>query len=772
MVANCLVYAWVLNGVAVADKRKGCIVCKPGYKYTPDPAAATNIFTGTCVAIADCDTTKNSQASACTFCTQTTNSVTAWKAFKDYKATECVAVKSDNCLFAAAAADADNKFKCRVCRSGYSLNQDKVCEKIVLPQCSDASGATNLYASPAADASIITVGEYYAVKYLAGGKLISGCDTCSSGFIGFVLPSTEKQCVASPYAQSNVFVADPAKYVTDCSKYSKTLDPASNPAAKCTLCKNNKIPTADGIKCVATISNCITAQSDPNTSKCGTCATTHVQIAGACILKNIANCKTYDETNSVTELLCTACNPAFVQATNKKSCYAGLVAGCSSYNTDLPWICNTCLAGYGLINSANSRTYCFKINDGSNCKVIDVSNNGLQGSSYKCSTCAADNSAAFLPLAYLTGDNTKVQSICLSLNLVDKCITYNTASATVSANSYLCTACSTGFWVDETKNVCVARVNQPASCTVYETNKDKCKTCSSSTFINDTATDCVSFPNGILRCATYSNDTVCTSCNAPAFLNGNACPLSTVISKCATYTANFTCTGCESGYFLTNSTLCEVAKASNCLTYTSINACEKCNPLDTNKGLKTDTNGVTSCVDKNVANCDISTNEFPFKCTVCKKGFFIGTDGTCSAATAINKCLLYDTSSTCTKCEQGSVLAVDRKSCQDTIYSAFNDANCLDSQLLGTPACSKCSPGSIFVNNACTACSNNTYTDGCFTCDPANQASCFVCRPGYYQNQVGKCLAISGNGTVTPVPTSAVISKIFALFAVLAALLI
>jgi len=307
---------------------------------------------------------------------------------------------------------------------------------------------------------------------------------------------------------------------------------------------------------------------------------------------------------------------------------------------------------------------------------------------------------------------------------------------------------------------------------VYETNKDKCKTCSSSTFINDTATDCVSFPNGILRCATYSNDTVCTSCNAPAFLNGNACPLSTVISKCATYTANFTCTGCESGYFLTNSTLCEVAKASNCLTYTSINACEKCNPLDTNKGLKTDTNGVTSCVDKNVANCDISTNEFPFKCTVCKKGFFIGTDGTCSAATAINKCLLYDTSSTCTKCEQGSVLAVDRKSCQDTIYSAFNDANCLDSQLLGTPACSKCSPGSIFVNNACTACSNNTYTDGCFTCDPANQASCFVCRPGYYQNQVGKCLAISGNGTVTPVPTSAVISKIFALFAVLAALLI
>jgi hypothetical protein len=765
-VANCLIYAWVLNVAAVPDKRKGCIVFKPGYKYTQ--ATAGNLYTGTCAVITDCDTTKNSQAGAYTFCTQTTGSGSAWKAFKDYTATECVAVKSDNCLFAAAAADADSKYKCRVCRNGYSLNQDKICEKVVLPQCVDDSGATNLLPLPASTATIIEVSEYYAVKYLAGGKSISGCDTCSSGFIGFVLPNTEKQCVASPYAQANVFFADPVKYVTDCSKYSKSsLNPDNIPAATFSVCKNNKIPTIDGSMCVATISNCINAKNVPNTSKCGVCATTHVQIAGTCILKNIVNCKTFDETNSVSELLCTGCNDGFVLAANKKFCYSGLVIGCKSYDIDLPWNCNSCLSGYGLIRTANSRTHCFKINDSSNCKVIDVSSNGLQGSIYKCTTCSSDNSAAYVPIAYPTGDNTKVQSVCLALNLVDKCVDYNTASPTVSENSLLCTECSAGFWIDETKNICFARLNQPASCTVYEKNKDKCKTCSSLTFINDTSTDCISFPNGILRCATYINETVCTSCNAPAYLNRNTCPLSTVIKKCATYSANYTCTSCESGYFPTNFNQCDLAKASNCLTYTSINACEKCNPLDINKGLKTDTNGVTSCVDKNVANCDISTNEFPFRCTVCKKDFFIGIDGTCSATTAINKCLFYDTSSTCTQCKQGYVLAVDRKSCTDTLYSAYNDVNCLDSQLLGTPVCSKCSTGSVFVNNACTSCINKTYADGCFTCDPANQATCFVCRPGYFQNQIGNCLLVIDNGTVTPVSTSAIIFKNSFLFAVL-----
>lgn len=767
LVANCLVYGWntVAAGTATANG-KGCIACKPGFRF----GDFSKPFTADCVEITGCDLTKGSMANRCSGCTQVNGAVAQYKALENYKAQLCRIVKTDNCLF-SDATEVSGFYKCRVCKPGFWLNHDNYCEKIDLPQCKDNINTpafpTTLYKLPDST-DVAATAEYYAVKHLSKANSITGCDYCATGFTGFRMVTGEKQCVVSPYVASNVFVADPLKYVTDCSKYLNNLDTANSPVATCSLCKNNKIPTDDGKKCVASISNCTTAQKDAIT-KCKTCAITHVQIAGACLLKNIAGCATYDA--SATELACSACNDGFVLAANKKACTAGKVIGCKVYDVDLAWSCTTCLDGYTRITTTNSRSYCFKINDGSNCKVLDGSATGLQGNLYKCTTCNANNSAAYLPKAFATTDVTKSQSLCLSLNLVDKCITYLTSSSTVGTNSYLCTACSTGFWVDEDKNVCVARVNQPSGCTEYEKNKDKCKVCSTSTFINETATDCVSFPNGILRCATYSNDTVCTSCNVPSYLNANACPLSTVISKCAGYSGNYTCTGCESGYFLTNSTFCEIAKAANCYTYTSINACEKCSLADTNKGLKTDTNGITNCVDKNVANCDISTNEFPFKCTTCKKGFFLATDGTCAAATAINKCLLYDTATTCILCEALSVLAVDRKSCVETAFSAYNDANCVDSQVLGTPACSKCTPGSVFVNNVCTSCSNNTYTDGCFSCDPANQATCFSCRPGYYQTQAGKCVAIStiinNNGTTS----SAMINTLFGLFALLAALL-
>ena len=173
---------------------------------------------------------------------------------------------------------------------------------------------------------------------------------------------------------------------------------------------------------------------------------------------------------------------------------------------------------------------------------------------------------------------------------------------------------------------------------------------------------------------------------------------------------------------------------------------------------------------KNVPNCDISTNLDPFKCTKCKRGFYIGADGNCAAATVINKCALYDSSTTCTLCDTGSVLTVDRKTCNDTYFNTYNDAFCADSQLLSSAACSKCSAGYIFANSTCSSCSNNTYANGCFSCDPANQTTCFACRPGFYQNANGTC---QPNAVIAPnvtTPTSAAITKILALVALLFAI--
>ena len=780
LVANCLVYGWNFRNNTPATPvnptvAKGCLTCKPGFAMTY--AAGTDVFGSACTAIADCDNTKKSMANRCTACTQVDGlGAAAPKALADYNGLVCRLVKSANCLFSGAGPDANAKYECRVCNPGYWLNHDKVCEKLTLPQCADVSGSTTLYAFPASPNLIAswtagTIEEYYALKFLARANSITGCDTCYSGFIGFRTVSGEKQCLASTYVVANVFLASPLKYITDCLRYNNDLNAAGNPVATCDVCKSGKIRTDDGKKCVAAISKCLFAQNDSNSTKCLTCEKTHVSVSGVCTLKSIALCATYNESISVTDLLCATCNSGYVLAANKKSCYIGKVTGCQIYDLDLPYACNTCLDGYSKVNTANSRTYCFKINTPSNCKILEGSTGGLQDGLFKCNTCNVSNSAAYIAKAYQTSDTTKVQSLCLSLNAVQNCIAYGTTASTVNLNSYLCTACLPNFWINEDTNLCVLRTNQPAGCLEYEINKDRCKKCNNSTFINENSTDCVSFPNGILRCATYSNDTICTSCQPPAYLNSNGCPLSIVIPKCLSYSANYTCTSCEPNYFLTNSTFCELAKAANCYTYTSINACEKCNPGETNKGLKTDTNGVISCVDKNVPNCDLSTNEFPFKCTQCKKGFYLGIDGNCAAAVVIQRCLVYDTVSTCTQCEPLSILAVDRKTCEDTKFVAFNDINCLDSQLLGTPLCSKCTPGSIFVNNACTACINNTYSSGCFTCDPANQANCLACRPGYSQNANGVCSALVSQRNNTNSTTSASIVRLLGLLVLLVGLM-
>ncbi len=764
---NCQIYALIYIGAATAvdNTESGCIACKSGYKLN-----GSNLISKTCVVIDDCDATKTSMPNRCSACSQTgTAGAVQFRAHDTLAFQSCTKTHTDNCLIADETDSANAGFKfCSLCKPGYYLNSDKRCERITLPGCSDATGST-FYKLPAT-LTDVTVNRHQLLKHVSKQSTIAGCDSCNSGYNVVKLAANDRQCVLSSYVQGNTYITG-TKYIADCAKYNNVLADAT-PESTCLVCKNNKIPTEDGKSCVTNITSCKIAQNTEKT-KCFTCLDTHVSVSGVCNLKSIQNCATYDTTPTVSDLLCTACANGFVLASNNKSCSSGKVFACNVYTVNQPFMCTSCQTGYSLISTNNSnKTYCLKINDGSNCRTLDLTAaSGLQGRFYKCNSCVSTNSAAFVPKAW-PNDETKPQSICMALNLVDKCISYNIASFTVRENTYLCTACAAGFFLNEDLNTCVARKNLPVGCTEYEVKQDKCKTCSTSTFISADATDCVNFPNGILGCSTYSNDTVCTSCNSPRFLSNNTCRLSTEISKCVAYSANFTCTACEAGSFLTNSTFCEQAKALNCFTYTNINTCEKCDPKDNNKGLKTDTvTGVTSCVDKNVANCDISTNVFPFTCITCKKGFFLGTDGACAAATPIAKCLAYDSANTCTKCEPASVLTVDRKACNDTSFGAFLDANCDETQQLATPACSRCNPGSFFANNACSSCTNNTFANGCFSCDPNNQTACFACRPGYYQTQNGNCLSVNPAPVTNNTGSSASIVKLFSIVAFLFALL-
>lgn len=743
LVANCAVYGKLANAGGVTTV---CLACKPGY-YSTAPDASTKAIT-TCTLIPNCDATVTQTiANRCSSCVQPSGASTQRYAFSNSELNVCNPTTVANCLIATGAA-VNGQYPCTVCRYGYFLNIDGVCEKLYLARCSDSSSNT----FPTVTA--VNLPTYNVLRY-SGFTL--GCAACSSGFTPFMIAASEVQCLKSDYVAANTY-ALANNFIADCLRYQNSIAAGATAVFRCAACRLPKIPTFDLTFCANAITNCQYANSADRT-KCAVCVSTHINVGGACVIKSINNCQTYQDTSAGTEQLCFTCNPGFVKSNDSRTCTAGTVTGCQTYTVGDPLMCTACNTGYTLVATASNRNYCFKINTESGCSALDSGNTGLQGGFYKCSTCVSTNAAGFVLKSYsaLPNQSQLAQTLCMPLNPVDKCIKYDTAQTTLNQNSLLCTQCDTNYYLNTSTNTCVARINMSPGCTSYSTTSDTCLVCSTSTYLTADKTTCSTFPNGIVGCSTYSNSTVCTQCTPPRYLANNTCLVSTLIDKCAQYMANYTCGACDSGYFLTNSTYCQAAQASNCYTYASINACASCDPSNPNKGLQTDANGATNCVDKNVANCASSTNQAPFTCLVCNSGFYLGADGTCVSANPIAQCAVYDSSSTCSQCQTNYVLTSDRKACNSTLAAGFVDVNCNAVFVQSNATCAQCSAGSFFANGTCIACSTNTYANGCLNCDPVNQTICYACRPGYYQNQNGTCISVSGqtNGTVTNGTSSA-----------------
>ncbi|MCP5016103.1 MAG: hypothetical protein GY938_12655 [Ketobacter sp.] len=85
------------------------------------------------------------------------------------------------------------------------------------------------------------------------------------------------------------------------------------------------------------------------------------------------------------------------------------------------------------------------------------------------------------------------------------------------------------------------------------------------------------------------------------------------------------------------------------------------------------------------------------------------------AATSIADCQIYDSATTCKKCLKNAVLSIDRSECNSTSTATSHmTPNCGDSQWKSTPSCSMCSMGHFFKSDgSCTACTNNTLSQGC-----------------------------------------------------------
>ena len=764
---NSLITGCAAVGIDTTQPSTFCIACKPSYTATYATASSTLLAEQitACTPVTNCASSGNLAFNSCTNCG--VDASNNQYAANDYTFQSCVTINTANCMVKSGTV-------CDLCDPGYFLNYNNICERLVLPYCSDTVQSDGLtYTS--------TVGDYpkliaYYSALRAGGSSASGCRRCSgnqgtdsTSFVGLKFANPVNGCVQSSYVTTVSVIAGTLGYISSCQQYANTV-PASNALLTCAACNTGFIPKYDGSACVTAVTNCITADSTTPT-RCAVCNANFVLTSGQCLAMNINNCATYDGSSGT--LLCATCNSGYYLGANNNNCVLGSVLNCRSYTAQSATSCTACVTGFTLVSSGNSGTYCMPVDTSYNCNTMDSGSSsgvGLQYKQYVCTSCATSDTTSYNLVSY-TPTATTPSTICASLNSIANCATYSVVpTSTFSTNTFACSACNTGFYLSATGFACIARINISSSCSVYDPSADACSTCNSFTFLSADKTSCVAFPNGILGCNIYSNSTVCTTCNTPRYLSNNTCLLSPVITNCALYSGNNTCSACSSGFFLTNSTYCQAATAQNCLTYQSISACATCGP---NMGLQT-TNSIINCVSNTVSNCITATTVSPFTCTQCSTGYYANAQGVCASVSAlITNCNLYDSATTCISCNSGFALASNKTACTNS-YLLSSDANCAVTTLLAAPTCSQCALGSYFVNGTCTTCSNNTASSGCLTCDPTNQSTCFACMSGYYQQANGTCVRVSGqttsnnNGNTTTVTTkSASLTSVLGLLVLL-----
>jgi len=605
------------------------------------------------------------------------------------------------------------------------------------------------------DSTAITAGSLVPdikIQYLLNFSATPyGVSACNSGYTKATANLIDKNVCAI-----NSYIVNPPSaygtlFKTRCIRYSAVAPTNVGTTYLCQKCVEGYIPKADGSECVATIANCLTAQTTTSTL-CQICMSGYLNVNGSCALPNIGHCVTYDNTATAssanTSMTCATCADGYYLVTGSAECKFGSIRNCKTYTEGSSILCESCEANHVLMVLQSVR-YCYPMPTSLNCSTygLAIASTNVGSGILECDTCTNTSTNVYTVASHSTS-TTAANGMCVQFTPVAECMTYSESNTEIYQNTFACTECKSGYYYNADQKLCVSRTVTPAQCSTYTAAADTCSACNTGYYLVS-GTACVAFPSGIYQCSIYSSATNCTQCITGYYLNNNACTTSTTIQNCVIYGGDNVCTTCAAGYMLTNPTTCTAATATNCLTVESLTACATC---AAGRGLQTD-NGVTSCVTISITNCVTTNTVSPFRCLVCKDQYYPATDGTCkSVANVIPDCIIYKSPTSCDKCAHGSVLSVDHLTCYQTKYDNYLDANCEKTILNDAPQCSQCSFGYVFSNGTCTACNNSTANVGCLNCNPLNNTSCILCRPGYYMNSSGVCIAVV-QPTPTPTPT-------------------
>lgn len=670
-----------------------CVSCEPAWrplKGIDSTGLQINYYVGQCEEISNCkfsDWFNN--------CSECNNGyVYQFISGKGVMYDQCINYDKD---FFCLAIDNSNPVSpvCKVCKKGYFLNLDNICENITFSKCENFEPMLKM------ELDLYRTWNYMFYE-------IEGCNECSIGFDLFLkLPNEDfNVCYLSEYTNKEI------NYIANCIDYYANLE-----TIKCYNCKDGYTKDRYETECInQEKSNCL--KLDKNTFKCIECNEESVIADGICEIKKKANCENYSTAESNNEQICIKCKEGYFLKNN--NCEKGKIDNCADFTEDGS-DCLNCKENFIKGKTIEGKNYCILINLDFDCGKF----NNINIDQLTCSACNKDY--------YLTNDSTLFRkSSCLEINMILNCKEYDIGEK-FNKSSFKCLDCDLNYYLED--NLCKKRILSDTNCIEYSKNSDKCYTCKEKHFVSSTG-NCRLNPTGIDNCIEYINNTTCKTCSNTTYLKNNTCiEVQTKIENCEQYENELTCRKCIPNHIILNQK-CEKSEALNCLTYINSKNCETC---PEKFGFKLE-GGIKSCVFKShVTNCKKSENEYPFICLECFNQTILSDKKQCvPPLEKIQNCEEYVKEGICLKCSALAILNENGTSCTLVKNFGYNvDKNCKVNFKLKNPVCRICEKGYYLFLGECLKC--NVYN--CAVCDVESEGNkCIMCDLEYYMDEDKKCV--------------------------------
>lgn len=326
-----------------------------------------------------------------------------------------------------------------------------------------------------------------------------------------------------------------------------------------------------------------------------------------------------------------------------------------------------------------------------------------------------------------------------------------------SDNSYLCSKCTTDYYLAEDFKSCKSRTNK--NCESFRDSADECITCHAKQQVRTSAGACVDYTAENCQ-ELHSSEDKCETCVTNAWMDKNdsdKCKLTEdpqceimkekeneckicltkfylktegLIQKCSPITAEHCetnethedkCKTCISGYYYDTDKLCKKnTEIDRCTTYSKTSdRCEDCE-----EGYYA-YSGAPECR-KNpsgISNCATYTDEVT--CKTCDSNHYLSENKCLDVTQTVSQCLVYDSEKTCSVCIDGNFLLSNTK-CD--FYRDVVKDKCKEYE--SSDKCISCLDNYIF-NSESKLCEASGI-DNCKTAERGSPNLCIECDSGYF----------------------------------------